>query len=51
MQFGGVQLEKEVKSTEDQDRDDDGKITDQTTGLEWNQENTTGEHGRHHAGL
>lgn len=34
MQFGGVQLQQAIQSTEDQDRNDDGKITDQGTELE-----------------
>lgn len=48
VQFGGIQLENAVETTEDQDRDDDGKITDQDAGLERMQEN---KHGRHHAGV
>lgn len=34
MQFGGVQLQQAIQSTEGQDRNDDGKITDQGTELE-----------------
>lgn len=34
VQFGGVQLQQTIQSTEDQDGDDDGKITDEATELE-----------------
>lgn len=34
MQFGGVQLQQQVQSTEEQDRNDDGKIADQGAELE-----------------
>lgn len=34
MQFGGVQLQQQVQSTEEQDRNDDGKIADQCAELE-----------------
>lgn len=34
VQFGGVELQETVQSTEDQDGNDDGKITDEATELE-----------------
>lgn len=34
MQFGDVQLQQQVQSTEEQDRNDDGKIADQGAELE-----------------
>lgn len=34
MQLGGVQLQQQVQSTEEQDRNDDGKIADQFAELE-----------------
>lgn len=34
MQFGGVQLQQQVQSTEEQDRNDDGKIADEGAELE-----------------
>lgn len=34
VQFGGVQLHQDIQSTEDQDGNDDGKITDERTELE-----------------
>lgn len=34
MQFGCVQFQQAIQSTEDQDRNDDGKVTDQGTKLE-----------------
>lgn len=34
VQFGGFQPQQAIQSTEDQDRNDDGKITDQGTELE-----------------
>lgn len=34
MQLGGIQLQQAVQPTEDQDRNDDGKITDQGAELE-----------------
>lgn len=47
VQFGGVQIQQAVQSTEDQDRNDDGEITDQGTELEHIQgEQRRGEHGR-----
>lgn len=38
VQFGGVQLQQQVQSTEEQDRNDDGKITDEGAELEHIQE-------------
>lgn len=43
MQFGGVQLEQAIQSTEDQDGNDDGKITDEVTELEYIQGEQTRE--------
>lgn len=34
MQFGGVQLQEDIQSTEQQDRNDDSKIADQGSELE-----------------
>lgn len=34
MQFGGVQLQQQVQSTEEQDRNDDGKVADEGAELE-----------------
>lgn len=34
MQFGGVQLQQQIQSTEEQDGNDDGKIADQGAELE-----------------
>lgn len=34
VQFWGVQLQQEVQPTEDQDSNDDGKVTDEGTELE-----------------
>lgn len=34
MQFGGVQLQEDIQSTEQQDRNDDSKIADQGSKLE-----------------
>lgn len=34
MQFGGVQIQQQVQSAEEQDRNDDGKIADQGAELE-----------------
>lgn len=38
MQFGGVQFQQQVQSTEEQDRNDDGKIADEGAELEHIQE-------------
>lgn len=38
VQFGGVQLQQQVQSTEEQDRNDDGKIADEGAELEHIQE-------------
>lgn len=42
MQFGGVQLQQQVQSTEEQDRNDDGKIADKGAELEHIKEDERG---------
>jgi len=50
VQFGCLQLQQPVQPAERQDRDDDGKITDQGTDLESYQgEQGRGEHGRRYS--
>lgn len=50
-QFGGIELQQAIQSTEDQDRNDDGKITYQATELEHIQgEQRRRQHGRGHSG-
>lgn len=38
MQFGGVELQQDVQPAEDQDGNDDGKVTGEVTELEQTQE-------------
>ncbi len=38
MQFGGIQLQQAIQSTEEQDGDDDGEVTNEGTELEHMQE-------------
>lgn len=54
VQFGCVQRQQTIQPTEDQDRNDDGKITDQCAKLEhirgkqWGGETTWREHSGKH---
>ena len=51
MQFGGVQLQQDIQSTKDQDRNDDGKITDQGSELGQIKGENRGQSGTAYGGL